>query len=77
LSGGQRQRLALARMLCRPADVYIVDNCDSSLDADTARRLWSTLPEHWPGLWVVVSYNADLLAKADHIVTVQRQRELA
>ncbi|NHB86795.1 ATP-binding cassette domain-containing protein [Photorhabdus tasmaniensis] len=77
LSGGQRQRLALARMLCRPADVYVVDNCDSSLDADTARRLWSTLPERWPGLWIVVSHNADLLAKADHIVTVQRQRELA
>ncbi|CAQ83892.1 MULTISPECIES: ATP-binding cassette domain-containing protein [Photorhabdus] len=77
LSGGQRQRLALARMLCRPADVYIVDNCDSSLDAVTARHLWSTLPERWPGLWIVVSCNADLLAKADHIVTVQRRRELA
>ncbi|WP_434524522.1 ATP-binding cassette domain-containing protein [Photorhabdus asymbiotica] len=77
LSGGQRQRLALARMLCRPADVYIVDNCDSSLDAATARHLWSTLPERWPGLWIVVSCNADLLAKADHIVTVQRRRELA
>ncbi|OCQ52799.1 putative multidrug export ATP-binding/permease protein [Photorhabdus australis subsp. thailandensis] len=77
LSGGQRQRLALARMLCRPADVYIVDNCDSSLDAATARHLWSTLPERWPGLWIVVSCNADLLAKADHIVTVQRRREFA
>ncbi|MER2369055.1 ABC transporter ATP-binding protein [Photorhabdus laumondii] len=77
LSGGQRQRLALARMLCRPADVYIVDNCDSSLDTDTARRLWTVLPEHWPGLWIVVSHNADLLAKADHIVTVQQRRELA
>ncbi|NHB91349.1 ATP-binding cassette domain-containing protein [Photorhabdus cinerea] len=77
LSGGQRQRLALARMLCRPADVYVVDNCDSSLDAATARHLWSTLPERWPGLWIVVSCNADLLAKADHIVTVQRRREFA
>ncbi|MBS9442182.1 ATP-binding cassette domain-containing protein [Photorhabdus heterorhabditis] len=77
LSGGQRQRLALARMLCRPADVYVVDNCDSSLDAATARHLWSTLPERWPGLWIVVSCNADFLAKADHIVTVQRRRELA
>lgn len=77
LSGGQRQRLALARMLCRPADVYIVDNCDSSLDTDTARRLWTVLPEHWPGLWIVVSHNADLLAKADHIVTVQQRREIA
>ncbi|NRN29657.1 ATP-binding cassette domain-containing protein [Photorhabdus heterorhabditis] len=77
LSGGQRQRLALARMLCRPADVYVVDNCDSSLDTATARHLWSTLPERWPGLWIVVSCNADFLAKADHIVTVQRRRELA
>ncbi|ERT11923.1 ABC transporter ATP-binding protein/permease [Photorhabdus temperata] len=76
LSGGQCQRLALARMLCRPAEVYVVDNCDSSLDVDTTRRLWSTLPECWPGLWIVVSHNAYLLAKADHIVTIQRRREL-
>ena len=42
LSGGQRQRLALARMLCRPAEVYVVDDCDLSVDGPTARDIWQT-----------------------------------
>jgi ATP-binding cassette, subfamily B, bacterial len=70
ISGGQRQRLALARMLCHPAQLYVVDDSDSSLDAATARHIWQTLPTTWPGAWVVVSHNADLLAAADHVVTV-------
>ncbi|MFH8477058.1 ATP-binding cassette domain-containing protein [Streptomyces sp. NPDC018000] len=70
LSGGQRQRLALARMLCRPADLYVVDDCDSSLDGATARSIWQTLPKKWPGAWIVVSHNPDLLAIADTVVTV-------
>ncbi len=72
LSGGQRQRLALARMLCRPADVYVVDDCDSSVDAHTARAIWKALPARWPAAWIVVSHNPDLLAAADTVVTVQR-----
>ncbi|EDY49100.1 ATP-binding cassette domain-containing protein [Streptomyces clavuligerus] len=75
ISGGQRQRLALARMLCRPAQVYVVDDCDSSLDAPTARLIWETLPAQWPGAWIVVSHNPDLLAMADVVVTVVREPE--
>lgn len=72
LSGGQRQRLSLARMLCRPADVYVVDDCDSSLDGPTARAIWATLPRQWPAAWIVVSRNEDLLAAADVVVNVTR-----
>ncbi len=75
LSGGQRQRLALARMLCRPAEVYVVDDCDSSLDGPTARDIWQTVPRDWPGAWVVVSHNPDLLACADTVVRVSRRAE--
>ncbi|PHM44692.1 multidrug resistance protein MsbA [Xenorhabdus mauleonii] len=75
LSGGQRQRLTLARMLCHPAEVYVVDDCDSSLDADTARAIWLLLPKQWPGLWIVASQNFDLLAQADQVVTIKRRSE--
>ncbi|MFF9346549.1 ATP-binding cassette domain-containing protein [Streptomyces sp. NPDC014734] len=75
LSGGQRQRLALARMLCRPAEVYVVDDCDSSLDGPTARDIWRTVPGDWPGAWVVVSHNPDLAALADTVVRVTRRTE--
>lgn len=72
LSGGQRQRLALARMLCRDAEVYVVDDCDSSLDAVTAREIWRTVLEQWPAAWIVVSRNEDLLRTADSVITVTR-----
>ncbi|MBS9433703.1 ATP-binding cassette domain-containing protein [Photorhabdus hainanensis] len=75
LSGGQRQRLALARMLCHSAEVYVVDDCDSSLDTDTARAIWSALPKKWPGIWIVASQNIDLLAQADQVVTIKRRNE--
>ena len=75
LSGGQRQRLALARMLCRPAEVYLVDDCDSSVDGPTARDIWQTVTCDWPGAWVVVSHNPDLLALADTVVRVTRRTE--
>jgi ATP-binding cassette subfamily B protein len=73
LSGGQRQRLALARMLSRPAEVYVVDDCDSSLDPATARALWQRLPERWPGLWIVASHNPHLIAAADQVITLRRE----
>lgn len=75
LSGGQRQRLALARMLCRPAEVYLVDDCDSSVDGPTARDIWQTVIREWPRAWVVVSHNPDLLALADTVVRVTRHIE--
>lgn len=73
LSGGQRQRLALARMLCRPAEVYVVDDCDSSIDPPTARSIWQELPVRWPAAWIVVSHNPDLLDAADTTVTISRR----
>ncbi|SEP94963.1 ATP-binding cassette domain-containing protein [Lentzea albida] len=73
LSGGQRQRLALARMLCRPADVRVVDDCDSSLDDATAAALWTELLSNWPSTWVVVSHNRAVRAMADVVVHVDER----
>jgi ATP-binding cassette subfamily B protein len=70
LSGGQRQRLAIARMLCGPAEVYVVDDADSSLDPQTARTLWETLPRQWPAIWIVVSHNPHAARNADRVVQV-------
>ncbi|NQE71950.1 ATP-binding cassette domain-containing protein [Nocardia gamkensis] len=72
LSGGQRQRLALARMLLRSADLYIVDDCDSSIDAHTVRELWTNMPDRRRAAWIVVSHNRDVIAKADRVLEVRR-----
>ena len=41
LSGGQRQRLALARALYRRADIYLLDDPLSAVDAHVAEKLWT------------------------------------
>lgn len=40
LSGGQKQRLALARAVYSQADVLILDDCLSAVDAHTAKHLY-------------------------------------
>jgi ATP-binding cassette subfamily B protein len=77
LSGGQRQRLALARMLARPAELFLVDDCDSSLDGPTARRLWQAMRNGRRAAWIVVSQNPDLLALADRVITITRRPSAA
>lgn len=73
LSGGQRQRLALARMFSRQADIFIVDDCDSSLDRTTAQLAWKAMRSSQPNAaWIVVSQNPDLLASADQIIILNR-----
>lgn len=43
LSGGQTQRLALARALAVQADLLVLDDVSSALDAATEAGLWNAL----------------------------------
>ena len=44
LSGGQVQRIAVARMLVREAELFVLDDVSSALDLETERALWRSLP---------------------------------
>lgn len=49
LSAGQRRRVALARLLLRPAALWLLDEPATSLDAANEARLWDLCRAHLAG----------------------------
>lgn len=43
MSGGQKQRLAIARALYNDADIYLIDDCLSSLDAYVGKKIFDNV----------------------------------
>ncbi|MCI2419643.1 ABC transporter ATP-binding protein/permease [Saccharopolyspora sp. K220] len=62
LSGGQRQRLLLARALCADADVLILDEPTSAVDAHTEARIAERVKEIRRGRTTVVFSQSPLWA---------------
>lgn len=70
LSGGQRQRLALARALYQQADILILDEPTTGLDADSERMVLDGI-RATRGRYrtaVIVSHSRSILALADRVV---------
>ncbi|MBB5154502.1 ABC transporter transmembrane domain-containing protein [Saccharopolyspora phatthalungensis] len=69
LSGGQRQRLLLARALCSDADVLILDEPTSAVDAHTEARIAQRVSEFRRGRTTVVLSQSPLwTAVADRVL---------
>ncbi|GJJ74765.1 ATP-binding cassette, subfamily C (CFTR/MRP), member 1 [Entomortierella parvispora] len=75
LSGGQKQRVSLARAAYQDADVYLLDDPLSAVDAHVDRHLWENLigPE---GLLkdktrILVTHGIHHLAQMDQIVVIK------
>jgi putative ABC transport system ATP-binding protein len=78
LSGGQRQRLALARALAADADVLVLHDPTSSIDAVTEDRIAAALVQVRRGrTTVVLSSSPALLARADVVVHLRSGRVAA
>ncbi len=72
LSGGQWQRVALARSLMRTdADLLIMDEPSSGLDANAEFRVHETLRAHRLGrTCLLISHRLSAIRAADHIVVL-------
>jgi ABC-type multidrug transport system fused ATPase/permease subunit len=69
LSGGQRQRLLLARALCADADVLVLDEPTSAVDAHTEARIARRVSEFRRGRTTVVLSQSPLwTAVADRVL---------
>lgn len=72
LSGGQGKRLALARTLCHPRPVLILDDPFSALDQPTEREVFAHLREQTrEDIVLLISHRLYLFPKMDRIIWME------
>jgi len=75
LSGGEWQRLALARIMYRDADVWILDGPTSSLDPEAEAAIFAELKENLKGrIGIVISHRFSTVRIADRIAVINNGR---
>ena len=75
LSGGEWQRLALARLMFRDADLWILDEPTSSLDPEAEAAIFGQLKQELAGrIGIVISHRFSTVRIADRIVVMQDGR---
>ena len=79
ISGGQKARVALARALYSDADLYILDDVLSAVDAHVKQKLWEgCLRGYLKGKTIVLATHAlELLPQADNIVIMSHMAFIA
>ena len=75
LSGGEWQRLALARIMYRDADIWILDEPTSSLDPEAEAGIFAELKENLRGrIGIVISHRFSTVRIADRIAVIDDGR---
>ncbi len=75
LSGGQWQRLALARLIYRDADVWVLDEPTANLDPAAEAEIFAELRGLLRGrIGIVISHRFSTVRTADQIVVLERGR---
>ncbi|HEY7058223.1 MAG TPA: ABC transporter ATP-binding protein, partial [Vicinamibacterales bacterium] len=71
LSGGEWQRLALARIMYRNADIWILDEPTSSLDPEAEAGIFAELKDNLKGrIGIVISHRFSTVRIADRIAVI-------
>ena len=72
LSGGQVQRLSIARSFIKDSDIYLFDDCFSSLDSDTEDRIITNLKNNFNDkTLLIVSNRVSCVRHADKIIVLE------
>jgi len=75
LSGGEWQRLALARIMYRNADIWILDEPTSSLDPEAEAAIFAELKENLKGrIGIIISHRFSTVRIADRIAVIDEGR---
>ena len=75
LSGGEWQRLALARLMYRDADIWVLDEPTSNLDPEAEAAIFAELKENLRGrIGLVISHRFSTVRIADRIAVMEGGR---
>jgi ATP-binding cassette, subfamily B, bacterial PglK len=75
LSGGQRQRIGIARALYHQPEILVFDEATSALDVHTEQKVYAALDAIAKERTVVtIAHRLETVAKADHVVVLERGR---
>jgi ATP-binding cassette, subfamily B, bacterial len=75
LSGGEWQRLALARLIYREADIWVLDEPTAALDPEAEAAIFAELRENLHGrMGIVISHRFSTVRMADRIAVIQDGR---
>jgi ATP-binding cassette subfamily B protein len=75
LSGGEWQRLALARIMYRNADIWILDEPTAALDPEAEAAIFAELKENLKGrIGIVISHRFSTVRIADRIAVIDDGR---
>ena len=75
LSGGQQQRVFLARALCQQADIYLLDEPLTGVDAGTEETIFSLIDQLKKAAKTIllVSHDLSILTRMDQIMLLDRR----
>jgi ATP-binding cassette subfamily B protein len=75
LSGGQKQRVAISRAVLRDPAIIILDDCLSSVDADTEAEILKEFETFFPGrTTLIISHRISAIKHADTIYVMDEGR---
>ena len=71
LSGGQAQRISIARSFIKDSEIYLFDDCFSSLDSDTEDRILKNLKNNFQNkTLIIISHRVSCVKHADNIIVL-------
>ena len=75
LSGGQAQRISIARSFIKDCEIYLFDDCFSSLDSDTEDRILKNLKNNFKNkTLIIISHRISCVKDADNIIVLNNGR---
>ena len=71
LSGGQAQRISIARSFIKDSEIYLFDDCFSSLDSDTEDRILKNLKNNFKNkTLIIISHRVSCVKHSDNIIVL-------